>query len=76
MADILFEDLSRKYAPSRALVVFDHFSGDWDRTPKWRTFKNGWNFFYEEENLLRTMAQAMPIDIVQLTERGLGSPII
>jgi len=56
MADRLFEDLSMKYAPSGALIVFDHFSGDWDRTPKWRTFKNGWNFFYEEENLLRTMA--------------------
>lgn len=76
MAGRFFEDLSISRAPSRALIVFNHFSGDWNKTPRRHKLKNGWNFFYEEENSLRAMAHAVRIDIVQLTEKGLFSPVL
>ena len=65
----LFDGLPTNEIPERALIIFDHFSGDWDRTTKGHKLKNGWNFFYEEENVLRK-GSTLPIDIVQLTDKG------
>lgn len=75
MAERLFEDLPMNQAPNRALIMFHHFSGDWDRKSKQHKLKNGWNFFYEEEIVLRATVKAMPVDIVQLTGKGLFSPV-
>jgi hypothetical protein len=40
----------------RALIVFHHFSGDWERKPKNTERHNldGWNRFYQEEEILGT----------------------
>lgn len=62
-------------APERGLIIFDHFSRDWDRKPKNRKLKNGWNFFYEEEAILRRNSM-MPIDIAQLTQGRLFNPLL
>ena len=74
MAGRLYERLSGNKIPSNALIIFDHFSGDWDKKTKSRKCKNGWNFFYEEENVLREVS-SLPIDISQLTTRGLKNPL-
>jgi hypothetical protein len=33
---------------SEAIVIFDHFTGDWDRGSAGRNRKNGWNRWYED----------------------------
>lgn len=71
-----YEKLPTGKLLERALVVFDRFSGDWDRKPEAHSFKNGWNFFYEEETVLRKMFLAVPVDIAQLTEKGLENPFL
>ena len=50
-----------KEAPEEAWIVFDHFSGDWQR--------KGWDNFYEEEGILRPCP--IPMRIRQLTDEGL-----
>jgi len=72
----LYENLPIDKFPERALIVFDHFSGDWDRKSKAHTLKNGWNFFYEEEKILRKKLPTIPVDIAQLTEKGLDNPLL
>jgi hypothetical protein len=51
--------------PENALIIFDHFSGDWERQ------QSGWRKFYEEETVLRNKFPPIPVDIAQLTEGGL-----
>lgn len=57
--------------PTKALIIFDHFSGDWDRTKKYHEHKNGWNYFYEEEELLRGRFPRIPVNIAQFREKKL-----
>jgi len=61
-----YDKLSIK-KPEGALIVFHHFSGDWGRKrAKNRRYLDGWNRFYEEENILRE--NLIKTDIVQLTD--------
>jgi hypothetical protein len=62
--------------PERALVIFENFSGDWNRRTKDHKNLNGWTLFYEEENLLRKELKVIPIDIAQLTGKELINPLI
>ena len=71
MAERLYEKCPKVGRPERALIIFNHFSRDWNEQPQGRRYKNGWNFFYEEEKALRGKFPTVPIDIVQLTEEGL-----
>ena len=71
MEEELFENIDAGQRPKRALIVFDHFSSDWDDKAKCREDKNGWYFFYEDENAFRKNNSILPIDIAQLTEKGL-----
>lgn len=76
MEERLFGKLPTSQNPERALIVFDHFSGDWEQKAKNHKHKNGWNFFYEEEKAFRRNASIMPIDIAQFTEAGLQNPLL
>ena len=71
----VYEHLPTSEVPEKALIVFDHFSGGWDRKPKNNKYENGWNHFYEEEATLRRKS-IMPIDIAQLTEGTLFNPFL
>ena len=57
--------------PSRAIVFFHHFSGDWEQKRKIFENKNGWSNFYEEEKLLREKCPIVPVDIVQFEDNSL-----
>jgi hypothetical protein len=74
MAKKMYTKLPNPSIPERALIVFKEFCGDWDRKPNAHNFKNGWNFFYEEENAFRKERKLLPIDIAQLTEEDLFTP--
>lgn len=76
MAERLFEKLPWNQVPTKALIVFHHLSGDWNRRPKQHQLKNGWNFFYEEEKALRTADKLMPVDIIQLNGKEFFNPVI
>ncbi|MGB9959861.1 MAG: hypothetical protein ACPLKQ_05010 [Candidatus Bathyarchaeales archaeon] len=76
MAERLFEKIPGNLVPTKALIVFHHFSGDWNRQPKQHQLKNGWNFFYEEENALRKADKLMPVDIIQLNGKEFFNPLI
>lgn len=60
-----------KKQPEGALIIFDHFSGVWQERTKKHKDETGWNRFYEEEELLRKKFPTIPVDIAQLTEKGL-----
>ncbi|GBE56338.1 hypothetical protein BMS3Bbin16_00542 [archaeon BMS3Bbin16] len=36
------------------LIIFEEFSGDWKRKADCRRLQNGWSYFYEEENFLKS----------------------
>jgi hypothetical protein len=49
-----------------ALVIFHHFSGDWGETPKEaRDNLNGWNRFYQEEEIFRRKKSPLRTHIMQ-----------
>jgi hypothetical protein len=75
MEERLYDSLPVNKVPERALIVFHHFSRDWEEKAENRKHKNGWNFFYEEEKALRRNPSIMPIDIVQLTKEGMDNPL-
>jgi len=60
-----------KKQPEATLIIFEHFSGDWKRRTINPKRENGWNLFYEEEEIIRKKLPTIPIDIAQLTEEGL-----
>jgi hypothetical protein len=62
--------LSTKHQATNALIIFDHFSADWAEQQNGHKLVNGWNRFYEEENMLRKVSP-IPIDIAQLTKQGM-----
>lgn len=77
--DACIQEEFHKHIPKKqlegALIIFRHFSGDWQRRTVNPKRENGWNFFYEEEEILRKKFPTMPMDIAQLTEDGLkGAP--
>lgn len=62
--------------PSRALIVFKEFGGDWKTKAVSRKHVDGWTKFYEEENTMRGAYKfLLPIDIAQLTDKGLINPL-
>lgn len=51
--------------PKGSIIVFHHFSGDWGKKRSvHRRYLDGWNRFYEEENIFR--GHLIKTDIVQL----------
>jgi len=72
----LFKTLPTNQIPERALVIFNHFSGDWAKKKENHIHDNGWSFFYEEEEVLRKKLPTIPVDIAQLTEKGLDNPLL
>jgi hypothetical protein len=42
------DKLEEKGIPTGAIVFFEEFSGDWDKTAKKRKFKNGWSIWYKD----------------------------
>lgn len=70
------EQIPEKQQLESALIIFDHFSGDWERKTKNPKHENGWHLFYDEEELLRNKLPTIPMDIAQLTEeeRLTGAP--
>jgi hypothetical protein len=58
------------------LIIFDYFSSDWDKKPNGHKLKNSWNFFIEEENVLRKGVSTLPIDIAQLTDKGFENQLL
>jgi hypothetical protein len=57
----LTEELHKKFCvnkPENGLIIFHHFSGDF--------VKRGWDYFYEEENVLNK--NIIKTDIAQLTD--------
>jgi hypothetical protein len=55
--------------PTKALIIFDHFSRDWDRRKNSFKYKNGWSYFYEEEERFRGNFPRISVDIAQLQEK-------
>ena len=76
MQEKFFEKAPLNKMPEKALIIFDHFSGNWNRTSIGHKLENGWNFFYEEENVLRKGVSTIPIDIAQLTDKGIENLIL
>lgn len=66
--------------PQAALIIFEHFSGDWEKIRRVQNHKHesGWSYFYEEEEILRKKFPTMPMCIAQLTKEGVlkGAPQI
>ncbi|MCB0561262.1 MAG: hypothetical protein H6573_08865 [Lewinellaceae bacterium] len=57
--------------PNLGLIVFNHFSGDWNRVSGNRDIPNGWLQFYYEQ---RGYDQFFKIQILQLFENHLINP--
>lgn len=70
-----FREYIPENLPEEALIIFNHFTGDWRRGANNRKRLNGWNFFYEDEEILGGKFPIVPIHIAQLTEGILkGAP--
>jgi hypothetical protein len=57
--------------PRRAIIVFNDFGGDWKNKTIRLENEDGWYKFYEDEKPLREGTKMSPIDIAQLTNKGL-----
>lgn len=61
-----FSKVMKEKRPEGALIVFHHFSGDWRETKQYHVREIGWNYFYEEEKILRNRFPTIPVRIAQL----------
>jgi len=52
----------RPYPVVGGIVVFEEFSGDWDRRPAIRQVTNGWNFWY----MSHADVEGLRLDLLQL----------
>jgi len=75
LVEKIHEKIFEGRRPERALIVFEHFGRGWDRKKMGHKYEDGWTLFYEEEKTLRRKIPEIPVDIAQLTERGLYNPL-
>jgi hypothetical protein len=54
--------------PKAGIIIFNHFSNDWAKTPKKRSIKDGWLRFYQEQNNFDFLTK---IHILQLKNNSL-----